>query len=215
MNIISHRGFWKSEQDKNSLEAFEASFSMGLGVETDVRDFGGELVISHDVPAVGAKIITFEEFLQLAVNYSSTKFLTLALNIKSDGLAKLVHEQLATKDCERLGCFVFDMSVPDMRDYFSYGFNVYTRLSEVEPTPAWITACSGVWMDSFESQWFDLDLVREYLSKNKKVCIVSSELHGRDRSELWNLIHSLRNEAGLMLCTDFPLEADRFFNGRS
>jgi hypothetical protein len=215
MNIISHRGYWKSDHNKNSLIAFEDSFSMGLGVETDIRDFNGQLVISHDVPLVGTTFTTFEEFMLLAIKYSKVKPLTLALNIKSDGLAKLINDKLATLDCEYLKCFVFDMSVPDMRDYFSFGLSVFTRLSEVEPMPSWILSCSGVWIDSFESQWFDLDLVREYLSQEKEVCIVSPELHGRDKSELWDLIYPLRNEAGILLCTDFPVDAVHFFDGRN
>ena len=50
MKILSHRGFWREVAEKNKLVAFDYSFSLGFGTETDVRDFGGELVISHDIP---------------------------------------------------------------------------------------------------------------------------------------------------------------------
>lgn len=49
MEIISHRGYWKCKNEKNTKIAFNRSFNMGYGIETDIRDFRGELVISHDI----------------------------------------------------------------------------------------------------------------------------------------------------------------------
>lgn len=49
MIVLSHRGYWKNSLEKNKFVAFERSFSMGFGTETDIRDFNGELVISHDI----------------------------------------------------------------------------------------------------------------------------------------------------------------------
>lgn len=49
-NIIAHRGFWKIASEKNSLVAFERAFSNGYGVETDIRDLMGGLVVEHDLP---------------------------------------------------------------------------------------------------------------------------------------------------------------------
>ncbi len=50
MQVISHRGYWKSAAEKNTTTAFARSFALGYGTETDVRDLNGELVISHDMP---------------------------------------------------------------------------------------------------------------------------------------------------------------------
>ena len=50
MIILSHRGCWNRDSEKNSIKAFEASFSLGFGVETDLRDYNGEIVISHEIP---------------------------------------------------------------------------------------------------------------------------------------------------------------------
>ena len=47
MVILSHRGYWKDAR-KNSVDAFKASFVREFGTETDIRDYNGELVISHD-----------------------------------------------------------------------------------------------------------------------------------------------------------------------
>lgn len=212
MKILSHRGWWDYPEARNSLAALETSFLRGFGVETDIRDCNGELVISHDCPLVNSELPKLNELLNLAENYASKKPLTLALNVKSDGLASLLNDSISRINRKNLDFFVFDMSVPDMRAYFSQGFDVFARLSEVEKMPAWLSKCSGIWLDSFEGEWFDLDLITEYLQKDKRVCVVSPELHGRDKSYLWNLLYPLRNNNGLLLCTDFPGEANLFFN---
>ena len=212
MKIISHRGWWDYPEARNSLAALETSFFSGFGVETDIRDCNGELVISHDCPLVNSEPPKLNELLKLAENYAFKKPLTLALNVKSDGLATLLKDSISRINSKNLDCFVFDMSVPDMRDYFSQGFDVFARLSEVEKTPAWFSKCSGIWLDSFEGEWFDLELITKYLQKDKRVCVVSPELHGRDKLYLWNLIYPLRKNNGLLLCTDFPGEANLFFN---
>jgi len=82
MIIISHRGYWLDETEKNSLAAFNRSFSLGFGTETDVRDWDGKLVISHD-PA-NSESLSLEQLLKLYLQYPSKP--TLALNIKADGL---------------------------------------------------------------------------------------------------------------------------------
>ncbi|BDM05064.1 hypothetical protein THJ046_08940 [Campylobacter jejuni] len=41
MKILSHRGYWKNKQEKNSITAFDRSFLNSYGLETDLRDMGG------------------------------------------------------------------------------------------------------------------------------------------------------------------------------
>ena len=82
MKIISHRGYWQTAEEKNTSIAFRRSFSMGFGTETDIRDYAGKLVISHDIPS--GKEMTLEEML-IIYNESNCKA-PLALNVKSDGL---------------------------------------------------------------------------------------------------------------------------------
>jgi glycerophosphoryl diester phosphodiesterase len=62
MNIISHRGFWRDKEEMNTRTSFLRAIENNFGIETDVRDHSGELVISHDMP-IGDKNITFDEFL--------------------------------------------------------------------------------------------------------------------------------------------------------
>ena len=103
------------------------------------------------------------------------------------------------------------MSVPDMRGYFAIGSNVYTRLSEVEMTPSFFGECQGVWLDAFDDEWFTARTITDLRERGKSVCVVSSELHGRDHAGLWDMLRSIEDRRGLMLCTDFPDEAQAFF----
>ena len=83
MIVISHRGYWKSLEEKNTEAAFIRSFQLDLGTETDLRDFNGEIVISHDIPA--ASCITFQHMFELYKTYTSTNP-PLALNVNAVGL---------------------------------------------------------------------------------------------------------------------------------
>jgi hypothetical protein len=207
LKIISHRGFWREISEKNTEIAFERSFVNGYGTETDLRDLSGSLVIAHDMP-VGTEM-EFDNFLNLFEDASDDKSLTLALNIKADGLALLVKNILDLHSS--VDCFVFDMATPDMRSYLDLNIPVFTRMSEVEKDPIWLSQSTGVWLDSFESDWYSAELVEDLLNQNKRVCIVSPELHSRGHLALWKKIHSLRDCKQLILCTDYPDLANKFF----
>lgn len=202
MIVISHRGYWKTSDEKNSTVAFRRSFELGFGTETDVRDLDGALVISHDMPTRGAMGMT--EFLALTGGK-----LPLALNIKSSGLAEPLRKAMANYD--RSAWFVFDMSIPDMRMHLKAGNPVFTRISEVEQEPVLLDECEGVWLDHFDREWFDIDFVNRLLDAGKRVCVVSSELHCRDYSDLWRLLQPLAACDNIMLCTDVPEKAQDFF----
>lgn len=203
MQIISHRGYWRSREEKNSRLAFSRSFDLGFGTETDIRDLDGRLVISHDPPTRDA--LGFHELLELR----GDRNLPLALNIKSDGLAALVKSAATQAGLQNY--FVFDMSVPDMRHYRESGIPYYTRLSEYEQKPAFLEQASGVWLDAFESTWFTVDTIASLLASELAVCVVSSELHQRDHRNLWQLLQPLKHRSDLMLCTDLPEEARQHF----
>lgn len=207
MEIISHRGYWKSASEKNILQAFNRSFELGLGTETDVRDFNGQLVISHDIPT--GNEMTVADFFQLV----GDKDFSLALNIKSDGLTDKL-SQLIEKFNIR-NAFVFDMSVPDQIAYAKNGkIPFFSRASEYEPVISLYDSCHGVWLDAFKSVWYDEKYIKGILNDGKKVCIVSPELHKRDNyKDLWNmlLVSGLNVCDKVILCTDFPEEAIAFF----
>ena len=208
MNILSHRGYWKLPEEKNTEIAFRRSFALGFGTETDVRDFNSQLVISHDIATEGA--MTAEQFFEIYRQYQTP--LPLAINIKSDGLQGLLRQALEKYNITNY--FLFDMSVPDGLVYVRQGgFQVFTRQSEYEKMPSFYEEAQGVWMDMFLGDWIEERDIAQHLEKGKKVCIVSPDLHKRAHLPFWERLRrmSIIQSDNLMLCTDFPEEAKTLF----
>lgn len=206
MEIISHRGYWILPEEKNSVISFSRSFQSFYGTETDIRDYNQELVVSHDVPNETSIII--DDFFKL---YKNNKHQTLALNIKSDGLAPLLLNKLTEYQIENY--FVFDMSIPDTISYLNYGLKVMIRQSEFEKDLPFYNQAIGIWLDSFSSEWYDEELIKTHINEGKIVCIVSSELHNRQHLTLWEMLKEtgLCFNSNVILCTDKPTEATNFF----
>jgi hypothetical protein len=209
MKILSHRGHWKRREERNTLAAFERSFDCNFGTEVDVRDCCGSIVISHDLPDTGA--VEFEKFLELYNRYEN---LSLAINIKSDGLQALLDDLLKKYQVDNY--FVFDMSVPDGLEYIRMKMKVFTRQSEYETGPAFYEQACGVWMDSFDREWMSEEDISCHLNKGKKVCLVSGELHNREYFSFWQKLSEMKvvEDRNLMICTDYPQQARRLFDGK-
>jgi glycerophosphoryl diester phosphodiesterase len=208
IEIIAHRGFWKNESEKNQSIAFERAFQNGFGVETDVRDCCGEIVISHDPPTKNT--LMFSTFLELYISYSRKP--TLALNIKSDGLASQCLEYLQKYKIQNY--FVFDMSIPDMLWYKKQNIPFFVRQSEYEKISPLYEYSEGVWLDEFEGHWISEETIKSHIGMNKKVCIVSPELHHRTYEKEWEdyrqIVREMKSNR-IMICTDFPLKAKEKF----
>jgi glycerophosphoryl diester phosphodiesterase len=202
VQIISHRGFWLSPDERNTGDAFARSFDSGFGAEIDVRDLAGELVISHDPPLAGA--LTLAAVLEAHADAGFPG--ELAINVKADGLCAPLQAALA--DTPRWTAF--DMSVPDAVQYVRAGAPILTRQSEHEPAPSLYAQSVGVWLDAFDGEWFTEELVREHLEAGKRVCLVSPELHGRSHTAAWRRWGEwdVRDHPGLAICTDHPLKAE-------
>jgi hypothetical protein len=208
LDIIAHRGFWTKKHEKNSLAAFKLALENGFGIETDLRDFNGNIVISHDLPTEFC--ITFYEFMEIVRKYPAQ---TLSLNIKSDGLQELSKQSLASYT----EYFFFDMSVPDTLGYLQNELIFYTRYSDIELYPALLNESAGVWLDNFSSNILDIDSLERFLNSNKKVVLVSPELHGYEYESYWNqLLKYLKLNPNKVLCiglcTDKPMNAKEFFS---
>jgi hypothetical protein len=211
MKILCHRGYWKTIPEKNTAVAFERSFSLGLGTETDIRDYQGKLVVSHDIAdekSISARML-FE------IYNSSDNSLPLALNIKADGLQEKLKELLAEYRIENY--FVFDMSIPDMIGYRRSQLTFFSRLSEYEPQAAFYDEAAGVWLDCFLGDWIEEKDIGPHLEIGKQVCLVSPDLHKRDHRPQWAKLSrmNLVSSDHLMLCTDYPEEARKFFHGQN
>jgi len=206
MEILSHRGYWLYPEEKNQEVAFLRSFDLGFGCETDLRDRGGEVVISHDM-AIGEEM-TFAQLLQIM----NGRNLPLALNIKADGLAERILELLNRYN--HTNYFTFDMSVPDMVKQIDMQLEVYSPLNDIIKIPFLLERSSGVWLDSFHSVWYDNTVIEDLIERNLNVCIVSSELHGRSYEKQWSNLKNNKFVASskLLICTDKPEEAAEYFN---
>lgn len=208
MIILSHRGYWKELEEKNLITAFERSFSLGFGTETDLRDYKGELVISHDIS--DEKCITVRKLFEIYNKYNNT--LPLALNIKADGLQLKLKALI--KEYNITNYFVFDMSVPDGLGYIKQNIKAFTRQSEYETIPSFYDEASGIWLDEFQGHWINKEVIQEHIKNNKQICIVSPDLHKREYQKEWQHYKEIEQELGinnLMICTDYPELAKEFF----
>jgi len=108
---------------------------------------------------------------------------------------------------------MFDMSVPDALGYINKGCPVFTRASELEPTPSFYEEAEGVWVDAFRGIWYSEEVLSGFLDDGKRVCVVSAELHQRAHLETWKALARMncRNHPRLSLCTDLPEDASAFF----
>ena len=210
MKILCHRGAWNVDAEKNSIAALKKSIALGYGFESDVRDYRGELVISHDIADENSPAI------EQVFNLLSTPPLVgvdiyFAINIKADGLVNALRALIEKYSIKNY--FVFDMSLPQMLSYRAAGLIFFTRQSEYEKVPLLYEDAAGVWLDSFISDdWISADLIQKHFDAGKKVCIVSPELHGRSPFELWKKIKPIDNP-NLFLCTDWIDKAEKFFVG--
>lgn len=208
LRILAHRGF---EPNDNSINGLMNGLRQGFGIETDVRDFNGEIVISHDAPMKFNQLLYLDDFLK-AYNDENHQ-LPLALNIKSDGLATLLFEKIsrfALKDY-----FVFDMSVPDQFQYLNK-MKVFSRISEFENNFELLKLSQGCWLDEIGSPWLTVKDFEFIVNLQKPIAVVSREIHGWNHLDLWEIIRRVldKYEYGhdILLCTDLPDEARVYFN---
>jgi glycerophosphoryl diester phosphodiesterase len=208
MIILAHRGLWHKKDEQNSPEAIARAFGAGFGVETDLRDLAGTIVVSHDPPRGGE--MCFEALLSIANLHPDSAL--LALNIKADGLQSLLEPALRA----RRDYFLFDMAVPDMVVSIRRGLTCFTRQSDLERVPVLLDAVEGVWLDSFVSPVADVESATAMVAGGKKVAFVSPELHGRNHDAFWARLRAsgLHMSPKVMLCTDFPDRAADYFGGR-
>lgn len=208
MHILAHRGYWNADIERNSIFALRTALEKGFGFESDIRDYTGKLVISHNI-ADGTSPDAEEIFRCLAENDDRYCF---AINIKADGLKDLLMEYITRYHITNY--FLFDMSVPQMVEFDELGLRYFTRQSEVEQTPCMYDRAVGVWIDGlWGTSWITEELLKGHIGSGKEVCIVSSDLHGRkDYRDFWEQLKNYRLDfSKVMLCTDHPDEAEIFF----
>ncbi len=191
--IYCHRGYWVSAAEQNTAKALEDATARGFGIETDIRDHQGSIVVSHD--PVRNTFFGLEKLLIMST--------PVALNVKSDGLLSLGHSEI--KDVlQTKGSFVFDGSIPEMLRYRHHNLPHALRLSEYESEIAWEP--QYIWLDSFQSDWWIGDETLNRLTDKYFVVVVSPELHGRSSYKVWDIVAEelINGNPNLGICTDFP-----------
>ena len=165
---------------------------MKFGLEIDIRDYNGILVLSHDLP--NEKCLSFEKFLE-SVNPNTM----LLINVKSTDIQQNLQEILTKYKIENY--FTFDWAVPDLLKAVKNNLICAFRVSEYEKEI--IPGCTWVWVDSFHSIWYDEKYLKNLKTAGLKIALVSPELHNRD-SELERIRKIIKNIDVDVICTDIP-----------
>lgn len=210
MEILAHRGYWNESITRNSPLALHTALENGYGFESDVRDFNGRMVISHNI--ADASCQDAEEVFMWLHEYKDEY--CFAINIKADGLKDILKEYFEKYSISNY--FLFDMSVPQMVEFREMGLRYFTRQSEVEPEPCMYEDAAGVWIDGFwKTDWITEDLLKGHIANGKEVCLVSPDLHGNSYMEFWSELKNWNlDDSKVILCTDYPNEAKEFFYGK-
>lgn len=168
MEYIAHR--------INTIEALKA-LDRPYGVELDLRDEGGELILSHDPFSPGE---SFEAFLEVYCEALSERG-TLILNIKSERIEWRVLEHMRLRGIERY--FFLDSSFPMIYALSEQGERrCAIRFSELEGMDT-LRAMAGrvewVWVDCFTHLPLTPVHYADMRALGYKLCLVSPELQGR------------------------------------
>lgn len=203
MNIICHRGQWEKKVHQNSLKACLKGIEGHQGIEIDLKNLNGDIVLSHDPLKMNQKAIKLETLFKKC---PKTFF---ALNIKEDGLAPTLKKLLKKYKIKNYMCF--DLSRPEELNYQALKLAVFKRFGDKDPKPANLE--SGLVVDIFDQACLP-DIFRTLKrSSSGPLFFISPELHGQPELAFWNKLKDLSQKTSqkLYLCTDFPDEALIFF----
>ena len=213
IGIVCHRGLWKKEHEQNTENAFKLALSNNYGIETDIRERNGEIVISHDIP-INDNLISLDKFLLIYNDLGRN--LPLLLNVKCDGIKEKTLSLLQKYSIENY--FLFDMSIPETVHYANDNLVKFlSRVSDLEESPILLDKAKGLWVDSFYGDYPSFSFLENYIEQNYFLCFVSPELHGRQTNAFWNSLKEWikskdfkRNT--VLICTDKADEAYLHFN---
>ena len=165
--IIAHR------INELNEEIAKEVFSKADGIEFDIRDSNGEIIVQHDPYKSGQ---LFREFITF---FDPSKF--YIVNVKSEGI-----ETLALKLLEERGIYKFfllDCSIPMMIKLSKNGERrLAVRFSEYESIETVLSMkelVEWVWVDCFSKMPLTKEISNIFSNNGLKTCIVSPELQSQ------------------------------------
>ncbi len=201
--IFAHRGLWRVPEEQNTISAFERAFAEGFGVETDILEIDSRGYISHDTSDYLSKPQT-----------NQLPFLgPVALNIKSDDAWKTLANRVNEIECSN--SFFFDGSGPTMFHLSRAGLPFANRVSEFESEGELLA--KYLWVDSWSGKfWWDTFDIQSWLSRYRRIILVSPELHKLPYKAFWSELEDLiakLPQAPISICTDYPEDLKKMLAG--
>ncbi len=154
------------------------------GVEIDIRNNSGELVLSHDLHE---STTTLKEFLN---NYDKK---LLIANIKESGIENISIDMIKDKNIENF--FLLDVEFPyiyqnysQQKKYLSTRFSAY---ESIESVARLVNKVTWLWIDTYSD--FELDEKTADVVKNFKTCLVSPSRWGQTEM-LQNYLNKFKNQ---------------------
>jgi hypothetical protein len=165
------------------------------GVEIDVRDYDGDLRLTHDPLQTGERLADWLAAYQHAL---------LVFNVKCDGLEDRLRALAAQHGIERY--FFLDVASPTLVRLVRGGERrVAVRFSEYEPIElalAFAGRAEWVWVDCFTHLPLN-PATHARLREHFRVCLVSPELQGHPRARIAEFRNHLRGLPVDAVCTDY------------
>jgi hypothetical protein len=170
------------------------------GVEMDLHAYGDRLVVHHDA---FADAIDFEDWLK------EFKHALVILNVKEEGVEQRVRQLMLEHNHHNF--FMLDLSFPALIKMLRAGESrVAVRVSHYEPVEGALNLPGNVdwvWLDLFNDDFpLSKDQYHALRNAGRKICLVSPELHGRDKALIEPLRDFLKEKHFEIdaVCTKYP-----------
>ena len=205
MKIICHRGLWSKSSEHNSLKACLEGAKYYDGIEVDLKNHNGKIVLSHNPLAKNQQAVQLESL------FRKTPKTFFALNIKEDGLAPELKKLISRHKIKNYMCF--DLSLPESLQYQKEQLKIFSRVGDLDPKPK--VYANDLVIDVFtQSNFTKILRTLKGLKGPHQLFFISPELHGDKVEENWSKIKKFiqTSNHSAYLCTDLPSKALQFFN---
>jgi hypothetical protein len=160
-----------------NAETADRIFATADGIEFDIRDSDGELVVHHDAFAKPEDCQLFEDFLR----HCPTDKLYI-VNVKAEGIEERVIEALTMRGINNI--FLLDCGLPAMYKLSQKGERrMAIRFSEyesLETVRLMRDRVQWVWVDVFSVLPLTAAIAQKIRGWGLKICLVSPELQGQE-----------------------------------